>query len=362
MKPSSHLARTGLLLTSSLAILSLAACNKIPSTTQTAAAPQTADVAQSADAASASALPLNTSAPAAPPSYAPAANALPPAPPAPVTPPPTPAASYSYVARAQAFNNGLANAPPQYAVEYQGARPWYWRAQNGAYRVAEPTPQGDRYYYFEPGADRPFLVRDPQYAYGYDNGRLVVVYDANGRPLPSAVAARQAELAGRYLARARGLYAAAQQERHQAAYAANWNARQGQLARQQAEWSRQQQRNGDWRAWRDQHPVEAGSWRQEADARRPATGQGQGPRGPDAGHPAQIAQQQRYQEAKAAADAAERARFAALTPRQQAQMVANQKAKAIAAEQAAQAAQDRAHHKHDNRPPGQPPNDTPSES
>ena len=119
------------------------------------------------------------------------------------------AARYGYIAQAADFNNGFAGSPPDYAVNYDGARPWYWRASNGAYRVVEATPDGDRYYYYQPGADAPFLVRDLQYSYGYDAGHLAVVYDSYGRPLSDDMAARQAYLAGRYLARARGLYEAA---------------------------------------------------------------------------------------------------------------------------------------------------------
>jgi hypothetical protein len=249
-------ARAASFLTGALAALSLAACDKTPAANQAAAA------------APVGAVPLDPNAPATPPAYAPAASALPPAPPARIIRPRSREARYGYVARAEAFNTGLADSPPDYAVDYQGARPWYWRAQNGAFRVVEATPGGDRYYYYEPGADQPFLVRDPTYAYGYDNGELAVVYDASGRALPDDVAARQADRAGRYLARARALYAAARQGQHEAAYAAYWQARQNDLKRQQQDWASQRQQNADWRAWQSQNAGDADAWRREADARR----------------------------------------------------------------------------------------------
>src|SRR5579859_2262493 len=257
MTPRTQLARTALLLAGSVAVLSLAACNKSPGVNQAAAAPPPG------------ALPLDPNAPAAPPAYAPVANALPPAPPARVYRPRSAQDRYRYVAQAEEYNNGFSDSPPDYAVDYQGARPWYWRAQNGAYRVVEATPDGDRYYYYEPGADQPFLVRDPQYTYGYDNGQLAVVYDAYGRPMPDDVAARQAYLAGRYLYRARALYEAAQRDRHEAAYASYWQARQSDLANQQQEWSREQQRNADWQSWQAQNAANANAnaWQQEANSR-----------------------------------------------------------------------------------------------
>ncbi len=250
-----RLTRTALLLTGSLVLLSLAACNKTPPASDAAAG------------APPGAVPLDPNAPATPPAYAPVASALPPAPPAPVSRPRSSEARYGYVARAEAFNNGVAGSPPDYAVDYQGARPWYWRAQNGASRVVEATPDGDRYYYYAAGADQPYLVRDPRYAYGYENGQLAVVYDAYGRALPDDVAARQADLAGRYLARAQALREAAQREQHEAAYAAYWQARQDDLRRQQQDWASQRQKNADWQAWQAQNAADANAWRQEADAR-----------------------------------------------------------------------------------------------
>ncbi|MDB5481044.1 MAG: hypothetical protein JWO83_2097 [Caulobacteraceae bacterium] len=325
-----------MLLAGSVAVLSMAACNKTPGVNQAAASPPPG------------ALPLDPNAPTAPPAYAPAANALPQAPPAPVYRLQSREARYRYVARAEEYNNGFSDSPPDYAVDYGGARPWYWRAQNGAYRVVEPTPEGDRYYYYEPGADQPFLVRDPQYTYGYDNGQLAVVYDAYGRPMPDYTVSGQAYQAGRYLARARALYEAAQRDRHEAAYASYWQAGQNDLMRQQQEWAREQQRNADWQAWQSQNAPNAYAWQQEANVRH-AYAQAYAPRGapayPPGPPPAQPApypaalpppglaatqQAQQAQQAQLAqVEAARRAQQAAQTQAAQAQQ-----AQAAAARQA----------------------------
>lgn len=131
------------------------ACNKQPGTSATEA-PLVAPPA--------AALPMATGAPA-PVAPAPPASALPP-PPAPVGyAPPPPGQRYAYVDRAYSMAQAFGDTPPDYAVDYQGTRPWIWRARNGAYRIVERLPRGERYYYYQPGQDYPFLVQDPDYSY-----------------------------------------------------------------------------------------------------------------------------------------------------------------------------------------------------
>jgi len=277
MKQTLRLTSSVLALAGATAALALAACGKPPANTS-AAADNSADNSTLASTDSgqggavtppAGALPLAQTPPPAPAAPAPAAAALPAAPPAPVAPPAPPAQQYSYVDQAQAMSSAFASTPPDYAVTYQGAQPWVWRGQNGAYRVVEQVPGGERYYYYKAGASAPFLVRDPQYTYAYDQGRLEVVYDAGGRPLAQALAARQADLAGRYLARAQALYAVAQGQQRQAAYAADWRARQAELDRTQQQWARDQQQNAAWRAWHSQNAAaEQADWGREAAQRQ----------------------------------------------------------------------------------------------
>jgi len=245
---------TTLALTGALASLTLSACNKPAPPTQDASLAAAIDTtaAPLAGAPAGALAPTDTS-PAAPAAEAPAADALAPAPPAPVAAPPPPAQQYRYIDQAASLSAAFADTPPDYTVDYQGTRPWIWRSGDGAYRIVEAAPGGERYFYFMPGAATPFLVRDSNYTYAYDQGRLVVVYAADGRPLAPTLAARQVALAGRYLARARGLYSAALHEKRQAAHAANWQARRAPILAQQQQWRQQQQANQQWRAWHDQH-------------------------------------------------------------------------------------------------------------
>lgn len=210
---------------------------------------------------------------AAMPLVAQGAPAVAPAPEAAALPPPArmvrfaprpPREGYQYIDRAYAMGQAFADTPPDYAVGYQGTRPWIWRAGNGAYRIVERLPRGERYYYYEPGEEEPFLVRDPDYSYAYDHGELVEVYGPDGSELDRSEAARRADYASRYLDRAHDLYRAAQYQQRQSAYASEWARHRDDLANQDSQWGREQSGNADWRAWHERHAAdEQQIWHQE---------------------------------------------------------------------------------------------------
>src|SRR6202012_4676746 len=109
---------------------------------------------------------------------APAADALPAATPAPVVRVADAQASYAYPDRAYEMSDTFGDAPPDYVYDYGGdVRPWVWVSDDGAERVAEAVPGGERYYYYEAGAGEPFYVQDPDYGYGFQGGQLVVIFD-----------------------------------------------------------------------------------------------------------------------------------------------------------------------------------------
>ncbi len=197
-------------------------------------------------------LPLAQGAPAQA-RYAPAASQLPEVAPIKLASAGTVREPYSYLDDAYDLGETFADSPPDYTVDYDGVSPWVWRSQTGAYRVVEQLPSGERDYYYHAGADAPFLVRDPNYAYAYDGGQLVEVYDGAGRPVEYDVAERDASIAASYLARARRLYDAAVHQQRRAAYAADWQAHRDIVLAAQRDWQAQQQRNTDWKNWHEQH-------------------------------------------------------------------------------------------------------------
>jgi hypothetical protein len=169
--------------------------------------------------------------------------------------------------QAYAFSQSLADAPPDYSYDYQGEAPWVWQSPDGYYRVAERLPSGVRYFYYAPGASEPYLIQDPQYAYGYSGGQLTVVYGPDGQVLPYDEEARQARAAGAYLAWAAGLYAAARHEQHVAVYQDRWNAERQAVYADQARWNAAQQRNSAWAAYSQAHQNDQAHWADQRYAR-----------------------------------------------------------------------------------------------
>ena len=221
------------------------------------------------------ALPLSDSstAPIAP---APPVSALPPAPPLPVRHLANRQDGYAFADRAYALNDAFGDAPPDYGFDYGGTQPWVWRSDDNAMRVAEPLPGGgDRYYYYEPGADYPYLVRDPEYAYGFEDGQLVVIYDHEGRTLPDNDYETRRDYASRFFARGRGLYAQSQQQQQRQAVAqAIWAQRRDRYAAEQQSWANAQANDSDWRDYHAAHDQDqSAQWaaervRREAEAAR----------------------------------------------------------------------------------------------
>ncbi len=217
--------------------------------------------------APAAALPLADAA-AAPSAPAPAASQLPPAPRLRVGWSGPPRDRYAYMDRADYLNGAFGDAPPDYAFDDHQVSPWVWRSDDGYTRVVEPLSNGDRYYYYEPGADRPFLVRDPDYAYGYDNGGLVAVYDSRGHVLADEMARARADYAARYLARAVVLFALSQGD-HRPVARDNWNSRREVITTEYTTWTGYRAADPDWRAYHDAHAShEEARWAPEMFRRR----------------------------------------------------------------------------------------------
>lgn len=240
-----------------LAAASLAACRMDGSSANNQA---------SADSNVADALPLTTSAQA----YAPAppVESLPRAPAPRVVYVNRPAEAYQYADDAYAMNDAFGDAPPDYSFDYDGSRPYVWRSDDNAMRVVEYTSEGDRYYYYRPGQSDPYLVRDPHYAYAYSGGELVTVYDDRGRVVSERDLGPRTDYAGRYLARARAIEAAAYRDRREQIAASNWAAERDRIARDRARERDQQRQSREWLAYHDQHEADQRAQWQAEQARR----------------------------------------------------------------------------------------------
>ena len=195
---------------------------------------------------------------------APTADSLPPAPAVPVSEVADAADTYAFPDRAYEMSDMFGDAPPDYVYDYNNVQPWVWVSDDGSECVVEPVPGGERYYYYEAGADQPFFVEDPSYGYGFEDGRLVAVYDHSGRPLSMGDLETRAPIAGRYLMRARSLYEASRQDRHEPVAESNWTARRGMIAAQRQAWQQQMTQDPNWRSFHAQNaPAVEAHWQGE---------------------------------------------------------------------------------------------------
>lgn len=182
--------------------------------------------------------------------------------------------NYGYADAAYGYQRVLDDAPPDYYFDYDGTDPWAWEGYDQSVVFLEPVDDGYRYYYYRPGADEPYFVRDPYYGYGYDDGQLAVVYDSYGAVVPYSDYGARLDYAGRYLTRGRDLYLASRRGDRRAVSAANWAARSAAISATQARWYATRDRQPQWRDYSNRAgPSQANYWREEsvrrqADARR----------------------------------------------------------------------------------------------
>jgi hypothetical protein len=160
---------------------------------------------------------------------------------------------YAWIDRADMLFNTIGDAPPDYGFDYDGVEPWAWETADDYEIVAEPIDDGYRTYYYEPGADWPFLVSDPSYSYGYGDGRLIAVY-AGGRLLGRDEAARQADAAARYWARGQALRRADQAVDRRPVSAFLWAQQQPVVERTRQRWTQARVQDPAWQQWRARQP------------------------------------------------------------------------------------------------------------
>ncbi|KHK93451.1 hypothetical protein [Novosphingobium malaysiense] len=177
--------------------------------------------------------------------------------------------SYAMLALAATLGSVLADSPPDYGFRYGDVEPWAWRTGDDYVRYAEPIRGGSyRTYYYAPGQDYPFLVRDPYYSYGYREDRVVVIYDRAGRVLDPHRARIQRRIGRRYFDRSRELHRAALRSHHRGVSAPRWARHRHHFAEAQRDWERKRRDRREWRAWDRRHePALTARWSMERAAR-----------------------------------------------------------------------------------------------
>ncbi|HEX8058261.1 MAG TPA: hypothetical protein VF481_16470, partial [Novosphingobium sp.] len=174
---------------------------------------------------------------------------------------------YAYLDRAAYYDDAFFDAPPDYSFYYDDVSPWGWEGYDGSTVYLEPVDDGYRYYYYEPGYDTPYLVRDRYYSYAYDGPSLVVIYDNYGRPLPRDRYGARWDYAGRYFVRGRELWDAGRKDRR-GVIAANWAAQRRQIERSNAVWESGRRNNREWSSYHDRNrDQQSNHWSKERAAR-----------------------------------------------------------------------------------------------
>src|SRR5579863_3269939 len=177
--------------------------------------------------------------------------------------------AYAYLDRASDIEDEVGDAPPDYEYDNDdGVSPWVWETRGGDYRYAEPTRDGYRYYYYQPGADYPYLVRAHDRSYAYAGGALVAIYALSGALLPPDQYGGYRDQASRYFSRGQQLRQSGQQRPHQGVVAANWAAQRPQFSAAQANWAAARAQQPNWQAYHAQNdPSQQPGWQQERQQR-----------------------------------------------------------------------------------------------
>lgn len=87
---------------------------------------------------------------------------------------------YEWIDRADAIAQTVGDAPPDLSFAFAGGMPSAWTLEDGTLLLIEQQGDGLHAYYFEAGADEPFLVRDPTMSFGFIGSAVAVVYGADG--------------------------------------------------------------------------------------------------------------------------------------------------------------------------------------
>ncbi len=114
---------------------------------------------------------------------------------------------YQWIDQADALWDAIGDAPPDFAFSFEGREPWAWQTASGYTIIVEDAgDQGIRSYYFAPGARSPFLAVEPGMSFAYVNGRLAMVYDADGEAAPRGEFAEYDDAAHDLFDRGRALF------------------------------------------------------------------------------------------------------------------------------------------------------------
>jgi len=163
-----------------------------------------------------------------------------------------PSRGYQWAERAYGLQRTFYDAPPDYGFYYDDVEPYVWETADDWALYAEPWGADYLYYYYEPGAEFPYFVRDYQYGYAFaPTGVLIAVFDIGGRYLSRDVVYSVAPVAGRYYARGHDLRRASREARRVQVDDRVWVTEGPRVSRSAGSWLRAARDDKAWRQWRE---------------------------------------------------------------------------------------------------------------
>lgn len=158
---------------------------------------------------------------------------------------------YAWAERSYALDDQFYGVEPAYGFDYGGVQPYVWETADDWSMYAEPYQDDYRFYYYEPGGQYPYFVRDADYGYGYDDvGRLVVIYDLLGRVMPISFLRERDVVAGDYYRRAYALRTASRNTPRITVVNNIWRVEQPRIRRSQTVWIDAARSEQDWVRYR----------------------------------------------------------------------------------------------------------------
>ncbi|HEX3700539.1 MAG TPA: hypothetical protein VHV27_07685 [Phenylobacterium sp.] len=159
--------------------------------------------------------------------------------------------AYPYAERAYALDRTFYDVPPDYGFDYGDEEPWVWETADDSYMFAEPYGDDYRFYYYQPGEDYPYFVRDADYGYAYGpDGSLIALFDAAGALLSAGDYDRYYPTARSYWSRGYDMHRDFGRAPRQTVNQGVWSQRAPTLARAQQSWLNAPARQPQWRQWR----------------------------------------------------------------------------------------------------------------
>lgn len=159
------------------------------------------------------------------------------------------ASEYSMMDRADALLDAIGDSPPDFSFSYDGGRLFAW-AVGESLIVEEPREDGYVLYLFEDGQPRPFFLRTPLFAAGFDRDGLSVIYTREGGVFTGRDAWRQNSDALSLQLRGEAVYSASQRSEWVLDDARAWAQAFDWVLQVRLDWEESWADEGDWQHYR----------------------------------------------------------------------------------------------------------------